>query len=123
MSADQVVSRSLHVFCDASEQAIAAVAFLRTVDRHGVAHVSLVIGKAKLAPKSATTIPRLELCAAVLGAEICDVIKHEMELTIDQFYFYSDSQAVLGYLSKTSRRFFIYVSNQVALILASSYVE
>ena len=33
------------------------------------------LGNAKVAPKSAVTLPRLELCATVLGIEIANIIK------------------------------------------------
>ncbi|KAL9974183.1 hypothetical protein ACROYT_G011194 [Oculina patagonica] len=54
----------LHTFCDASEKAIGAVSYLRTIQPTGEVQVTFVLGKAKLTPAHATTIPRLELCAA-----------------------------------------------------------
>ncbi|XP_058816670.1 uncharacterized protein LOC131679943 [Topomyia yanbarensis] len=57
----------LHVFVDASEQAYAAVAYFRIIDR-GDIRCSLVAAKAKVAPLQPLTIPRLELQAAVIGS-------------------------------------------------------
>ena len=57
----------LHTFCDASEMAISAVSYLRIFHNTFQVLVAFVLGKAKLTPAHATTIPRLELCAAVLG--------------------------------------------------------
>ena len=62
--------RELHTFCDASNEAIGAVSYLRTIHCDGEIQVAFVLGKAKLAPSHATTVPRLELCAAVLAVEI-----------------------------------------------------
>ncbi|XP_037298672.1 uncharacterized protein LOC119190571 [Manduca sexta] len=56
----------LHVMCDASEQAYAAVAYWRMVGQENVT-LSLVAAKAKVAPRRTQTIPRLELQAAVIG--------------------------------------------------------
>lgn len=37
--------------------------------------LSILLGKGKLAPSGGNTIHRIELCAAVLGVEVSDVIK------------------------------------------------
>ena len=51
------VKKELHIFCDRSEQVIAAVAYLRTVTKSGVTEVKFVIGKAKVSPIHSHTIP------------------------------------------------------------------
>ena len=69
----QTVTKELHVYADASEKAIAAVAYLRTLDKDGNSVLGFVLGKAKVAPTNGHTIPHLELCAAVLavGIAVC----------------------------------------------------
>ncbi|VDI63454.1 Hypothetical predicted protein [Mytilus galloprovincialis] len=66
----KTATKELHVFSDASEKAIAAVAYLRTTDSSGEPNIGFILGKAKVAPTSGHTIPRLELSAAVLAVEI-----------------------------------------------------
>lgn len=56
--------RELCVFLDASTMAIAAVAYLRVMDFEGQSYVGFIMGKSKLAPRPAHSVPRLELCAA-----------------------------------------------------------
>lgn len=56
----------LHGFCDASNKAYAACVYLRTIDEFGKANTNLVIVKTKVAPILLVTIPRLELCGAVI---------------------------------------------------------
>ncbi len=106
----------LHIFCDASTRGIAAVA-------DGTVEVSFVIGKAKLAPPHATTIPRSELCAAVLAVELGDLIKEEQAIKLDSITYYSDSKVVLGYVANQTRRFYVYVGNRVEQIRRSSNPE
>ena len=110
----------LHTFCDASEKAIGAVSYLRTIQPTGEVQVTFVLGKAKLTPAHATTIPRLELCAAVMGVELSELTTEELERKSDSVTFYSDSKVVLGYITNDSRRFYVYVSNRVERIRRTS---
>ncbi|XP_026042220.1 uncharacterized protein LOC113033090 [Astatotilapia calliptera] len=114
-------TRELFVFSDASTMAIAAVAYLRVVDEAGNTHTGFVMGKAKLAPRPEHTIPRLELCAAVLAVELADFISSELDMRIDAITFYTDSKVVLGYINNETRRFYVYVSNRIVRIRRSSH--
>ena len=64
----------------------------------------------------ATTIPRLELCAAVLAVQITQVVIKERAIDPDSVTYYSDSRVVLGYIANEIRRFYVYVSNRVERI-------
>lgn len=111
----------VHVFCDASKDAIGAVAYLQLVRAEGSEPtLSFLLGKAKLAPSGGNTILRMELCAAVLGIEVSDIIKEQLGVPSECFLFYTDSQIVLGYLTNTTSRFYVYVSNRVNRIHLSS---
>lgn len=108
--------KKLHIFSDASVKAIAAVAYLRVINGEGACHTGFILGKAKLAPQAAHTIPRLELGAAVLAAEIAEIITNELDFTLDAVEFYTDSRVVLGYIYNQTRRFYVYVANRVQRI-------
>ncbi len=116
-------SRELCLFSDASTQAIAAVAYLRVTNDENQCHVGFVMGKAKLAPHPAHTVPRLELCAAVLAAEMADTICCEMDIEMHAVRFFTDSRIVLGYIHNTSKRFHVYVANRVNRIRKSSHSQ
>lgn len=79
-SLTKAVYTELSLFSDASVKAIGAVAYLKVVLEDGKTEVGFVMGKAKLAPQSEPTIPRLELCAAVIAAEMADFIQEELDL-------------------------------------------
>lgn len=78
------------------------------------------MSKAKLAPHPAHTVPCLELCAAVLAAEMADTICSEMDIEMHAVRFFTDSRIVLGYIYNTSRRFNVHVANRVNRIRKTS---
>lgn len=113
----------LCVFSDASTMAIGAVAYLRAIDEDGNSNIGFVLGKAKLAPQCKPTIPRLELCGAVLAVEMAELILDEMDLKMDAVKFYCDSKVVLGYIHNEVKRFYVYVHNRVQRIRQSTKPE
>lgn len=111
-----VINVQLHLFCDGSELGYGACAYLRLTDENGKVACSLVIGKSRLAPIKQTSIPRLELSAAVVASRLYGFISDELEITIDKVTFWTDSMIVLGYLRNETRRFKTFVGNRVSQI-------
>ncbi|VDI04708.1 Hypothetical predicted protein [Mytilus galloprovincialis] len=120
MSISVMDNLEVHVFSDASEKAVAASAYLRAIDTYGTSTVGFIMGKSKLAPLSGNTIPRLELCGAVLATEIGKIISENLDVPLDSIKYYSDSKIVLGYITNQTRRFHTYVSNRIERILSVS---
>lgn len=112
----EVLRRELHIFADASQKAIDAVAYMKPFKADGTLHVGFVQAKAKVAPVHGQTIPRLELCAAVLASQLKITILNNLDVEIAATTLYSDSKVVLGYINNERRRFFIYVGNGVEKI-------
>ena len=112
-----VVKQDIFSFADASELAIGWGLYMRSVNEVGKVHVSFITGGSKVAPQGATSIPRLELCAALQCAVVTDGVKKALNRTPDNCYFYTDSKCVLGYLSNTAKRFTRYVTRRIQLIL------
>lgn len=123
VSLSSVQNTELCIFSDASTTAIAAVAYVRAVDSNGKCHVGFIMGKSKLAPRPAHTVPRLELCAAVLAVELYELIKDEIDTHVDAVRFFTDSKIVLGYIYNTTKRFYVYVSNRVTRIRQSTQAK
>ena len=48
------------------------------------------------APMKYTSIPRLELAAAVLSTKVSGLIKEELGLTNIRVYYWTDSQVIIG---------------------------
>ena len=120
LSFSQATEKEVHIFSDASEQVIAAVAYLKISPKEGPSEVGCILGKAKVAPFHGHTIPRLELCGAVLAVELAEVIEDHLGLPTDKMHFYTDSKVVLGYIYNASKRFYVYVANRVQRIRKST---
>lgn len=80
------------------------------------------MGKAKIAPHPEHTVPRLELCAAVLAVELAELITSEMDIDLKDIQLYTDSKVVLGYIYNETRRFYVYVNNSVLRIRRATHL-
>lgn len=110
----------LHSFCDASQSAYGACIYARSVDADNHVTVRLLCAKSKVAPIKATTIPRLELCAALLAAKLCKIVQESMRNKSIRFYHWSDSTVVLGWLKTSNRDLKTFVANRVAEICSTT---
>ncbi|UYV63197.1 hypothetical protein LAZ67_2003405 [Cordylochernes scorpioides] len=72
----------LHGFGDASEDAYAAAVYIRIPTDEGV-RVKLLASKTKLAPIRKMSIPRLELCAALLLTRLMKYIMEELNIKME----------------------------------------
>ena len=86
----QPLTKELHCFSDASKKACGAVIYMRSTYRDCLPKVSLVISKTKVAKvvqedKPANTIPRQELCGAVLLTQILMPVKAALKFQMKTF--------------------------------------
>jgi len=109
----------LHHFSDASSYGYGQCSYIRLVNEDSV-HCALLIGKARVAPLTVVTIPRLELTAAVLSVKMSEFLKREIHLPVSREYFWTDSRVVLGYIANEARRFHVFVANRVQMIRQST---
>ena len=87
----------LHVFYDSSQLAYGAVAYLRGITPKSGTKCTFVMSKSRVAPIKPQTMPRLELLAAVLGAELSKYLSNTIlpKFHTSQIILWSDSQIVL----------------------------
>lgn len=116
----EVQHYELHHFADASVSGYGECSYLRAVSTTSEVHCSLVVGKSRVAPTKVTTVPRLELSAAVVAVRTSDMLKKELEIECLQEFFWTDSRVVLGYINNEARRFHVFVANRVERIKQST---
>ena len=108
-------SLQLHVFGDASERGIGVCAYLRMDTTDGVS-CALIAGKSRLAPIKPTTIPRLELTAAMVASRVKSHIVEELDVGDISVTMWTDSAIVLAYIKNTKSRFKPFIANRLTTI-------
>lgn len=119
----KVISNSLkdiHCFCDASESAYATCIYLRSEDETGKFKVELLCSKTKVAPLKTITIPKLELCACLLGVQLIKTVVNALNIDAPIF-MWSDSQVALSWIHTEPSQLQVFVANRVSKIQSFSY--
>ena len=111
----EVREYELHVFSDASTTGYGTAIYLRLHDGNSF-HSTLMLGKSRVAPKKATTIPRLELTAATVSVKLAQQLLHELDIKVSSVTYYTDSTTVLHYISNEEKRHPIFIANRVRVI-------
>lgn len=106
----------IHTFTDASEAAYGACLYVRSESTDGIIQVSLLASKSKVAPLKRLSIPRLELCAALVGSRLFEKIILAIDVPVQCSYFWSDSTIVLQWMKSPPRTWKTFVANRISEI-------
>ncbi|XP_058827841.1 uncharacterized protein LOC131687764 [Topomyia yanbarensis] len=109
------VSSEIHCFSDASEKAYGACLYIRSQDVEGKVAVRLLTSKSKVAPLKSQTIPRLELCGALLAAQLFEKVPKSIGIRMPA-YFWTDSTCVLRWINAVPTTWSTFIANRVAKI-------
>ncbi|XP_059047967.1 uncharacterized protein LOC131843357, partial [Achroia grisella] len=104
----------------ASECAYGACVYVRCLNNDDTITVHLLTSKNKVAPIKHTTIPRLELCGALLGARLSAKVVDSLTIKINKCYYWCDSTIVLCWLSASPNKLKPFVRNRVSEIQEST---
>ncbi|XP_053698873.1 uncharacterized protein LOC128745826 [Sabethes cyaneus] len=91
----------LRGYSDASERAMGACIYVRSIDKAGNRSSQLLCAKSKIAPigNNRSTIPRLELHSAVMLAKLINNVSAALQIQFHEIRAYSDSQVVLAWIA------------------------
>ena len=103
----------LHGFSDASEKAYSAVVYLRATYEKSPPTCRLVVAKSRVAPLKQRTIPELELCGAVLLADLLETTRITLDIPSEQVTAWCDSTIVLCWLSNSPAKYRTFIANRI----------
>ncbi|GBO46709.1 hypothetical protein AVEN_268596-1 [Araneus ventricosus] len=104
----------IHGFADASEAAYGADVYCKSHSRSGEVSIIVIASKSRVSPIKRLTIPKLELCSAVLLAKLVTRVISTLKLDITNTFLWSDSMIVLCWLQKEPCYLKTFVANRVS---------
>lgn len=112
----------IHAFCDGSTQAYGSNIYLRVINNNNDIHTNIITGKTKVTPKTSLCIPRIELCAAVMGVKLVKwVLEHLRTQNIPcKVYYWTDATIVLSWIRGDINRWPVFVANRIGFIHTES---
>ncbi|GFX91828.1 integrase catalytic domain-containing protein [Trichonephila clavipes] len=112
----QAIDVQVHGFCDSSEKAYCAVIYIRSKDATQTVVSRLLTSKTRVSPVKPQSLPRLELCSALLLANLLQATLPTLTVSISETFAWSDSKITLAWLKPDPRRWQPFVANRVAQI-------
>lgn len=113
---DKIIRKELHTFCDASEEAYAAVVYIRSIYQDGSTVVRHIKGATKLSPLKTLSVPRLELNAALLGARLPRFVEGAITCKLQGRRFWTDSSTVRNWIRAAAADYQPFVSHRIGEI-------
>jgi Pao retrotransposon peptidase. len=106
----------IHGFCDASKIGYGACLYLRSRNHNQNTIVRLICAKSRVTPIKEITIPRAELCGALMLATLYREVLPAFHFKTAKTVFWTDSTIVLQWLNKSPDTLKIFESNRVSKI-------
>lgn len=107
---------TLIIFSDGSMHAYGACAYVRWQIDENKFIASLIVAKNKVAPVKQLSIPRLELCGALVAARLRETIVQQFTWDFEAIFHIVDSSIVRSQIQKESQGFNTFVAVRIAEI-------
>lgn len=115
------VKTEIHGFCDASEKAYGACIYIRSINKENEVLTNLLCSKNRVAPLKSISLPKLELCGALLLSRLLKVVKSSLCKEIDNIYLWSDSTITLQWIQTQPHLLKTFVANRVSEIRTNTF--
>ena len=104
----------LHGFSDSSKKAYSAVVYLQVESSNGLLS-RVITSKTKVAPIKALTIPRLELLACLLLANLMVNVSNTIKdiFSITRKFYWTDSEISLTWIKDSHKEWKSWIENRV----------
>ncbi|XP_075235078.1 uncharacterized protein LOC142332516 [Lycorma delicatula] len=93
-----------------------ACLYLRSVSSEGEILVQLLCSKSRVAPVKTVSIPRLELCGALLLSKLLRKTLPILNLSIERVHLWTDSKICLAWISAPASKWKTFVGNRFSQI-------
>ncbi|GBM67326.1 hypothetical protein AVEN_72458-1 [Araneus ventricosus] len=113
---DYALKLELNGFADASEKAYGAAIYVRCLSNSGEISTNLLCSKSRFSPLKSVTIPRLQLCAAVLLVKLAQKTIISMKISFYSTVLWTNSNIVLVWIQKDFSVLKPFVRNRVNAI-------
>ncbi|XP_029054961.2 uncharacterized protein LOC114882244 [Osmia bicornis bicornis] len=113
---DTTIPLEIHGFSDSSERAYGACVYLRSRNKTGQWVITLLCAKSRVAPLKSISLPRLELCGALLLAQLVEKVKVALNSVNVREHLWTDSTIALAWIRSSPHKWKTFVANRVSEI-------
>ncbi|GFX76728.1 integrase catalytic domain-containing protein [Trichonephila clavipes] len=114
--ADSYVKLMLLGYADASESAYGAVVYIHSVKKDGTTTTKLIGSKSRVAPIKVISIPRLELSACLLLAQLVEKVHLSLQVHLAKVILHTDSTIAIAWINTPANQLKTFVGNRVSKI-------
>jgi hypothetical protein len=123
ISEEKLQRLEIRGFSDSSEVAYGACIHLQSIDVQGKITTRLLCSKSRVALLKRLSLPRVELCVAMLLADMYQASTRALQRSFNWVRFWKDSMVVLASLKSPEARWKTFVANRVNHIHETTNVE